>query len=73
MESDDDVIFTFSVISQFSRSTMPCSGFRILSVPKQNIQQYFTYCITLERTTQAYITNIIVDEVAMSLFVLLLI
>ena len=45
-----------------------CRGFPILSVPKCKIQRDFTNYITLERTTQAYITNIIVDEVALSLF-----
>ena len=52
----------------FWRTQHLCRGFPIFSVPKRKIQRDFTKYITLERTTQAYITNIIVDEVALSLF-----
>ena len=74
VESDDDVIFTFSVIYQFSRGRTPCSGFPTLSVSKRKIRQYFTNYTTLERTTQAYIANVIIaNEVAVLLFVISLI
>ena len=50
-----DVIFTFSVIYHFSRSTTPCSGFPILSVLQRKIQQYFTnYVAFRESNTSIY-------------------
>ena len=42
----------------------------MLLVSKRKIQRDFTNYTTLKRTTQAYITNIIVDEVVIFIFLL---
>ena len=42
----------------------------MLLVSKRKIQRNFTNYTTLKRTTQAYITNIIVDEVVIFIFFL---